>query len=160
MSRNPLLAFAFDIHADDGVVGGLVFGGNRSELGLNTLPRLVLEQIRIRVHCHAGDLLPIAAAGLLVGGAHKRNVADDGDEFVADIPVNDDLGIEGRCPIFQIGRPVLALARGPDIDKAGMKNGVVQGRVVGHKVMDEARVQRAQLVHRLGGLMIGPGNIS
>src|SRR6266850_1680542 len=125
LSRNPLLTLPFDINADDRVVGGPVFGGNRSELGLNTLPRPVLEQIRVGVHCHAGDFFPIAAAGVLVGGAHKCNVADDGDEFVADIPVNDDLRIEGSCPILQIGCAVPALARGPDTDEAGMKNGVV-----------------------------------
>jgi hypothetical protein len=118
-SRAKLLTLAFDIDADDGVVGGLVLGRNRRELGLDAFPRAVLEQIGIGVHRHARHLLSVAAAGVLVGGANQRNIADDGDEFVADIPVNDNLGIERGCPVLQIARAIPALPVGQMLMKPG-----------------------------------------
>jgi hypothetical protein len=128
LSRKSLLTLAFNVSTDDRIVGGLVFGSNRRELSLDALPRAVLEQIGIGVHGHAGHFLSVAAARVLVGGTHQRNVADDGDEFVADIPVNDDFGIEGGRPIFQIGCAIPPLAGGPDVDEGGMKDGVVRPR--------------------------------
>jgi hypothetical protein len=131
-----------------------MLGRDRCDLGLNAFPRAVLEQIGVGVRRHAGYLLSIAAARGFVGGAHQRNVADDGNEFIADVPVHDDIGVEGRCPVFQIGRAVPALTGGPDADEGGMKNGVVRSHVVGHEVMDEAGVKRPQFVHGGGRLMI------
>src|SRR3982074_2075150 len=159
LSRKSFLTFTLDKNADDRIVGGLVFGSNRCELGLDALPRATLEQIGIGVHCHAGHFLSVAAARVLVGGAHQRNVADNRDEFVADIPVNDDFGIEGGRPILQIGRAIPPLAGRPDVDEGGMKDGVVRGHVVCHKVMDKARIQRAQFVHRLGRLVMTLGRL-
>ena len=88
-----------------------------------------------------------------------RDIADNRNEFVADVPIHDHLGIERGRPIFQIRRAIPALAGGPDIDETGVKNGVVRGHIVGHKIVDEARVQRAQFVHRLGRWMITLGKL-
>src|SRR5437764_15014454 len=53
MSRVSLLTFAFDINGDDRIVGGLVFGSNRGELGLNERPRTVRETVSVGVTLHA-----------------------------------------------------------------------------------------------------------
>jgi hypothetical protein len=58
------------------------------------------KQIGVGVRGHAGTSFPSRRRVAFVGGAHQRNVSDDGNEFIADVPVDDDLGIEGRRPVL------------------------------------------------------------
>src|SRR6267142_5867941 len=66
--RRALLKLSLDIDADDRVIGGIMLGRDRRDLGLNAFPRAILEQVGVGIGGHAGYFISIAAARAFVGG--------------------------------------------------------------------------------------------
>ena len=104
---------------------------------------------------HAGLVVTWMADDVLVGRAHERDIADDGDEFVTDIPIDDDIQIdddirvEPHCPLPQIRGAVDPHAVALNADEPGMQDRVMRGHVVCHEVVDETGIQDPQIINGL-----------
>src|SRR5688572_21912098 len=80
---------AVDVGRDDRVVSRLLVRCDRRDLRLDALPGAALIDIDVGIGRHRRGVPSVAANDLLVRCPDQRDVSNEGDELVPNVPIHD-----------------------------------------------------------------------